>query len=341
MYSLSLVELINNEPRVSHRVIAKTTEVKQKNIIELIQKYKSKLESFGQLMFKTESVQNSVKAINQMKTFYLNEQQATLLITFMRNSEIVINFKVLLVKEFFKMRELLQNKKSLNQTKVNLKDSQVREAFFIAFDGKCYYSKETLTKTHFHIDHILPKSKGGEDILCNLVLCKPEVNLIKADKYEGDFVEKHQSFVNQNFVPKIESILNLINSKNQIDLKYLFNSGVMNKLIELYGKESIKELYSNLIPNLNYKKSKKEKNLTTEYFIENHVVSKRGKKLATVDLYQQYLEFCVENQISSYNKIQFFRIFREIKRVPKINLLSVSRFRGVRKRYFNNLEVIL
>ena len=134
----------------------------------------------------------------------------------------VRNYFIKVEREFFKMRETLQNRKSLNQTKVNLKDTQVREAFFIAFDGKCYYSKETLTKTHFHIDHILPKSKGGEDILCNLVLCKPEVNLIKADKYESDFVQKHQSFVNQNFAPKVESILNLINSNSQIDLKYLF-----------------------------------------------------------------------------------------------------------------------
>ena len=338
---MKIIEFIENEPRVSHTVIAENTENKAISIRKLITRFKSDFEEFGELRFEIVTVKNSVGAINEKKTYYLNEQQATLLLTYLKNSETVRKFKILLVREFFKMRELLQNKKSLNQTKVNLKDSQVREAFFIAFDGKCYYSKETLTKTHFHIDHILPKSKGGEDILCNLVLCKPEVNLIKADKYEGDFVEKHQSFVNQNFAPKIESILNLIESKNQIDLKYLFNSGVMNKLIELYGKESIKELYSNLIPNLNYKKSKKEKNLTTEYFIENHVVSKRGKKLATVDLYQKYLEFCVENQISSYNKIQFFRIFREIKRVPKINLLSVSRFAGVRKRYFNNLEVIL
>jgi len=338
----NIVEFKNNKLLVKHTTIAESINNESVSIRKLLDNYKKDFQEFGELSFEmTKTTTTALGNGRKSKIYYLNEQQATLLLTYLKNSETVRKFKILLVREFFKMRELLQSKKSLNQTKVNLKDSQVREAFFIAFDGKCYYSKETLTKTHFHIDHILPKSKGGEDILCNLVLCKPEVNLIKADKYESDFVQKHQSFVSQNFAPKIESILNLISSKTQIDLKYLFNSGVMNKLIELYGKESIKELYSNLIPNLNYKKSKKEKNITTEYFIENHIVSKRGKKLATVDLYQRYLEFCVENQISSYNKIQFFRIFREIKRVPKINLLSVSRFRGVRKRYFENLEVIL
>jgi len=336
----NLIKLKNNIPKVSTLTIADNINYTHDGITKVLKRYTSDFEFFG-LLDKVSENSKSPKGGRPKVYFELNEGQTTLLFTYLENTPIVRDFKIKLVKAFLDMRELLQNKKSLNQTKVNLKDSQVREAFFIAFDGKCYYSKEPLTKTHFHIDHILPKSKGGEDILCNLVLCKPEVNLIKADKYESDFVQKHQSFVNQNFAPKIESILNLINSNSQIDLKYLFNSGVMNKLIELYGKEAIKELYSNLIPNLNYKKSKKEKNLTTEYFIENHVVSKRGKKLATVDLYQKYLEFCVENQISSYNKIQFFRIFREIKRVPKINLLSVSRFRGVRKRYFENLEVIL
>ena len=67
--------------------------IKQKNIVELIQKYKSELEGFGQLPFKTESVKNSVNAINQAKNYHLNEQQATLFITFMRNTKIVIKLK--------------------------------------------------------------------------------------------------------------------------------------------------------------------------------------------------------------------------------------------------------
>jgi len=65
-------------------------------------------------------------------------------------------------------KEYIANQSNTNKVYVTLSDSKVREAFFIAFDGKCYYSKEQLTKTHFHIDHILPKSKGGEDILSNL-----------------------------------------------------------------------------------------------------------------------------------------------------------------------------
>ena len=41
--------------------------------------------------------------------FYLTEEQATLVITLMKNSPIVREFKSKLVKEFFKQRKLLQN----------------------------------------------------------------------------------------------------------------------------------------------------------------------------------------------------------------------------------------
>jgi phage regulator Rha-like protein len=101
--------MFENEPRISHRIIAEHTANQQKNVVELITKYSEKMELFGKLPFKTEAIKNSKNKINEQKTFYLNEQQATLLLTFMRNNEIVINFKVKLVKEFFEMRQLLLN----------------------------------------------------------------------------------------------------------------------------------------------------------------------------------------------------------------------------------------
>jgi phage regulator Rha-like protein len=108
-FNTTLIELLDNEPRISHRVIATQVELQQKNIVELIRKYSTDFLEFGTLPFKTEGFVNNGKG-EQPKTFYLNEQQATLLMTYLRNSEIVRNFKVLLVKEFFKMREILNFK---------------------------------------------------------------------------------------------------------------------------------------------------------------------------------------------------------------------------------------
>ena len=146
------------------------------------------------------------------------------------------------------------------------------------------------------------------------------------------------SVISKTYAPKVEAILNL--SKNSFETKYLFNSGVMNKLEELYGRETIKELYSNLIPNLNYKKSQRIETKTTEYFIKNCVVLSKNGRLSTAKLYESYLNFCSDNKISSYNKIKFFRVFRGIKRVPKINYLKMAYFDGKKQRYFENLEIV-
>jgi|GEM_PF-1557962 len=106
----NIVEMVDNEPRVSHRIIAEQVGVQQKNIVELIRKYKADFLEFETLPFKTEGVVNNGKG-EQPKTFYLNEQQATLLMTYLRNSEKVRIFKKRLVKEFFEIREELRAKK--------------------------------------------------------------------------------------------------------------------------------------------------------------------------------------------------------------------------------------
>ncbi len=336
--NIEIIKMIKYEPRISHKIISENTKNDEESVLKLIRNNEIHLKKFGKIEF------TDLKSLNSgrpKREYYLNEQQATLLITFMRNNEIVINFKIKLVSEFFKMRETLNNQQNINKVYVTLSDSKVREAFFIAFDGKCYYSKENLTKTHFHIDHILPKSKGGEDILSNLVLCKPNINQIKLDSYDENFVNHHQNIVNINYVPRVEAILNLLEDNKILDLKYLFNSGVMNKLEDLYGREIIKELYANLIPNLNYKKSQKIETKTTEYFIKNCIILAKGSRLSTISLYQNYLQFCEDNQISEYSKIKFFQLFRDLKNMPKNSNLRVGYFDGKRQRYFKNLEVIL
>jgi phage regulator Rha-like protein len=100
---------ISGEPRISHRIIADNTQNQQKNVAELIHKYMEKLELFGMVPFETEAIKNSKNKVNEQKTYFLNEPQATLLLTFMRNNEVVINFKVDLVHAFFEMRNQLQN----------------------------------------------------------------------------------------------------------------------------------------------------------------------------------------------------------------------------------------
>lgn len=105
----NLIQIVGSEPKVSHRVIAKNTDNKILSIQNMISQNLSDFQEFGVLEFEIQKVKNSVGAINEQKTYWLNEQQATLLMTYLRNSEIVKTFKKNLVKAFFMMKEKLEN----------------------------------------------------------------------------------------------------------------------------------------------------------------------------------------------------------------------------------------
>lgn len=105
-----LIVITNEEMTVSHRVVAEQTANQEKSIRNIINKYISDFETFGKVHFKNASIQNAKNRINEIVTYYLNEQQAYLLLTYLRNNEIVRNFKVALVKAFFEMRERLYPK---------------------------------------------------------------------------------------------------------------------------------------------------------------------------------------------------------------------------------------
>ena len=107
----SIIEEIDGQLVVSHRVIAVQTQVSEENVSRLIRNHMDKLERFGAIGFEIQSPKDGHFNPKPEKTYFLNEQQATLLLTFMRNNEIVIEFKVRLVEDFFKMREALKSKK--------------------------------------------------------------------------------------------------------------------------------------------------------------------------------------------------------------------------------------
>lgn len=74
------------------------------SIQRLIRNYKQDLECFGKLGFELQKIAKTNK-----KIYFLNEQQATLLLTYMKNSESVRNAKKVLVFAFYKMKEKLKN----------------------------------------------------------------------------------------------------------------------------------------------------------------------------------------------------------------------------------------
>lgn len=54
----------------------------------------------------------------------------------------------------------------------------------------CYYCGEKFERNELHIDHIIPKSKGGKDILENFVSACIKCNLIKGNLSVSEFIAR-------------------------------------------------------------------------------------------------------------------------------------------------------
>ena len=104
------------EPYTLSSIVAECTNLQHHTITRTIRKHQARFERFGKVGFKIQAM----KSGQNTKDYILNEQQATLLITFLKNTEQVANFKTNLVKAFFKMREELSKfrmQRTLEKTK--------------------------------------------------------------------------------------------------------------------------------------------------------------------------------------------------------------------------------
>lgn len=91
---------------VSSETIAAGSGVQHKNVLESIAKNQGDLEQFGRVAFETRPFQTA-GGVQNMRLALLNEQQATLVMTYQRNTEQVKAFKLALVKAFFVMAKEL------------------------------------------------------------------------------------------------------------------------------------------------------------------------------------------------------------------------------------------
>lgn len=102
------------EPYTTPEIIANNTGNSLKAVNNLVRYKKENLERFGVLHFENAKPPKNSKGGRPRKIYHLNEQQATLLITFLDNTPQVELFKVALVKQFYEMRDEL-SKRNLNR----------------------------------------------------------------------------------------------------------------------------------------------------------------------------------------------------------------------------------
>lgn len=96
----------DGQPVTTSLAIAEGTEVSHEAVIKLVRTHLASLESFGRVGFEIGPFETN-GGMQMRETATLNEPQASLLIAFMRNSDVVVAFKVALVKGFYDMRAAL------------------------------------------------------------------------------------------------------------------------------------------------------------------------------------------------------------------------------------------
>ncbi|HEL1913615.1 TPA: Rha family transcriptional regulator [Streptococcus suis] len=94
------------EPYTTSEIIAECAGVQHHTVTRLLRNHKERFEAFGFYGFEIHKLDGKGRP---KKVYHLNEQQATLLITYLDNTSQVVKFKTNLVKAFFEMRDELAN----------------------------------------------------------------------------------------------------------------------------------------------------------------------------------------------------------------------------------------
>lgn len=106
---IAIVNVENGEPTTTTIQIALGLNIQHATIIKLVRTYMPDFQEFGLVRFKIQPRLEGQHGGGDVKFVQLNEQQATFLMTLMRNSTRVIEFKKALVKAFFETREFLRS----------------------------------------------------------------------------------------------------------------------------------------------------------------------------------------------------------------------------------------
>ncbi|HGL4077102.1 Rha family transcriptional regulator [Enterococcus faecalis] len=114
-------QYIEEEPFTTSKIIAEYAEIEHRAVRQLIRTYEKDLNEFGKTTFEMSKIN---KGRGRKKKFYhLNEEQATLLITYLDNTEPVRRFKKALVRQFYDMKNELYARRMERQKEKSVRKS--------------------------------------------------------------------------------------------------------------------------------------------------------------------------------------------------------------------------
>lgn len=104
---------MDGEPYTTSEIIAEGTGIEHRKLRDTIRKYKTELETFGvSASYQAETPSNQ-EGGRKVIGYILNEQQATFLLTLLKNTPVVVAFKKELVRQFYAMRDELTRRREL------------------------------------------------------------------------------------------------------------------------------------------------------------------------------------------------------------------------------------
>lgn len=209
-----LVTLQGNEVFTNSKVIADGTGNQHKNVKELIVKYQQDIRDFGTLS--VSNVESTGGRPEQI--YYLNEEQATFVITLLRNSKAVVKFKKELVRQFYSMRQFIFEKQTKGwiqtreQGKITRKAETEKLSGLLEYARKQGYDHEdrllyiNYTKLANKICGISNRDNATVEQLSNLTVAE---NIILHCVQVGIEEEKHYKDIYQDCKKRLEMFKNI------------------------------------------------------------------------------------------------------------------------------------
>lgn len=120
-----LVVVKGNDIFTDSMIISQGAQTEHESVIRMISKHSGRISKLGKIRF-TDLKSENLQGGRPIKIAELNEQQATFLLTLLKNTEPVVDFKFKLTQEFFRMRRFLLEKQSAEWQQSRLTGKQVR-----------------------------------------------------------------------------------------------------------------------------------------------------------------------------------------------------------------------
>lgn len=90
--------------------------------------------------------------------------------------------------------------------KITTSNPLVRDAVYLAYKGKCFFTGRSVNRDEMVIDHLYPVSKGGIDSFNNYILTFRDLNTGKSNKIDSDRIHRMQSVVETVYAPRATKI---------------------------------------------------------------------------------------------------------------------------------------